>query len=112
MTGLTPRDLLGRRVHMPWAPIPSGSMVDLPDGPTFVTDTAGPSPDAPAIVLLHAVGCTGLLTWYPSIAPLSQRYRVLTLDQRWHGRGIQSEAFDLHDCADDVAALLDVLEID
>ena len=87
-------------------------MVELPDGPTYVTDTPGPGPDAPTVVLLHAVGCTGLLTWYPTIEPLSERYRVLTLDQRWHGRGIQSPTFDLHDCADDVAALLDVLGID
>jgi pimeloyl-ACP methyl ester carboxylesterase len=112
MTGLKARDLLGGRVHMPWAPIPTGTMVDLPDGATYVTDTRGPRPDAPAIVLLHAVGCTGLLTWYPTIRPLAQRYRVITLDQRWHGRGIQSETFDLHDCADDVAALMDVLGID
>lgn len=97
---------------MPWAVVPGGSMVELPDGPTFVTDTPGPRPDAPTIVLLHAVGCTGLLTWYPAIASLAERYRVVTLDQRWHGRGIQSPTFDLHDCADDVAALLDVLGID
>jgi len=112
MTGLKARDLLGRRVHMPWAIVPGGSLVELPDGPTFVTDTPGPRPDAPTIVLLHAVGCTGLLTWYPAIASLAERYRVVTLDQRWHGRGIQSPTFDLHDCADDVAALLDVLGID
>ncbi len=34
------------------------------------------------------------------------------MDQRWHGRGIQSEEFSLHDCADDAAALLDVLEVE
>jgi pimeloyl-ACP methyl ester carboxylesterase len=62
--------------------------------------------------LLHALGTTGLLTWYPSIRPLARRFRVVTLDQRWHGRGIQSEEFSLYDCADDVAALLDVLGID
>ena len=97
---------------MPWAMLPEGSLVDLPDGQTFVTDTPGPRPDSPALVLLHAVGCTGLLTWYPAIGPLSERYRVVTLDQRWHGRGIQSATFDLHDCADDVAALMDVLGIE
>jgi pimeloyl-ACP methyl ester carboxylesterase len=112
MIGLNARDLLGRRVHMPWAIVPSGSMVELPDGSTFVTDTPGPGPDAPAIVLLHAVGCTGLLTWYPAIEALARRYRVVTLDQRWHGRGIQSPTFDLHDCADDVAALMDALSIE
>ena len=89
-------------------------MVELPGrgGSTYVTDTPGPTPRSPTIVLLHALGCTGLLTWFPAIEPLSRRYRVVTLDQRWHGQGIRSEEFSLHDCADDVAALIDVLELD
>lgn len=112
MTVPSPRDVLRRQVYMPWARIPTGRMVDLPGrGSTYVTDTPGPGPDAPTIVLLHAVGCTGLLTWYPAIQPLSRRFRVVTLDQRWHGRGIQSARFSLHDCADDVAALIDALEL-
>jgi pimeloyl-ACP methyl ester carboxylesterase len=86
--------------------------VELPGrGTTYVTDTPGPSPDAPTIVLLHALACTGLLTWFPAIEPLSRRYRVVTLDQRWHGQGIQSEEFSLSDCADDVAALIDALDL-
>ena len=108
-----PRQLLGPPVHAPTTPVPVGRLVDLPGrGSTFVTDTPGPSDQSPTVVLLHAVGCTGLLTWYPSIPALAQRYRVLTLDQRWHGRGIRSEEFSLRDCADDVAALLDVLDVD
>ena len=88
-------------------------MLELPGrGSTYVTDTPGPRPDSPTILLLHAVGCTGLLTWYPSIRPLAERFRVVTLDQRWHGRGIKSDEFSLYDCADDAAALLDVLGID
>ncbi|NYG57599.1 pimeloyl-ACP methyl ester carboxylesterase [Nocardioides daedukensis] len=98
---------------MPWAEIPSGRMVELPGrGSTYVTDTAGPDPDSPAVVLLHAVGTTGLLTWFPTIPVLSTRFRVITLDQRWHGRGIRSAKFSLSDSADDVAALLDVLGIE
>jgi 3-oxoadipate enol-lactonase len=110
---LSPRQLVRRSFYLPWAPIPDGRAVELPGrGSTYVTDTAGPRPDSPAILLLHALGCTGLLTWYPSIRPLSERYRVVTLDQRWHGRGIKSDEFSLADCADDAAALLDVLGID
>lgn len=106
----TPHDAVRALVHMPWAPIPEGRLVELPGrGSTWVTDTPGPSPDSPTLLLLHAVGTTGLLTWYPAIPELFTRYRVVTLDQRWHGRGIQSERFSLHDCADDAAALLDVL---
>ena len=113
MTLLSPRDLVRRRVYLPWARIPEGRMVELPGrGSTYVTDTPGPTPDAPAILLLHAVGCTGLLTWYPSIPPLSERFRVVTMDQRWHGRGISSDEFSLRDCADDAAALIDVLGLE
>lgn len=105
--------LIRRRVYLPFARIPDGRMVELPGqgGATYVTDTPGPSPDSPTIILLHALGCTGLLTWFPAIEPLSQRFRVVTLDQRWHGQGIQAETFSLYDCADDVAALIEALDL-
>lgn len=110
---VTPRSFLKNRVYVPHVQLPEGRMVELPGrGSTYVTDTPGSSPQSPTVVLLHAVGCTGLLTWFPSIEPLARRYRVVTLDLRWHGRGIQSEEFSVHDCADDVAALVDVLELD
>lgn len=86
-------------------------MVELPGrGATYVTDS-GPT-DAPAVFLLHSVLTTGLLCWYPSVPALNERYRVITMDQRWHGRGIRSPEFHLADCADDVVALADVLGID
>ena len=96
----------------PGADLPAGRMVDLPGrGRTFVVDVPGP-PGAPTLVLLHALGCTGYLSWFPSILVLAQDYRVVVLDQRWHGRGIRSARFRLNDCADDVAALADVLGLD
>ena len=113
MSFLSPRQLVRRSFYLPWAPIPDGRMLELPGrGSTYVTDTPGPRADSPTILLLHALGCTGLLTWYPSVRPLTERFRVVTLDQRWHGRGIKSDEFSLYDCADDAAALLDVLGID
>ncbi len=104
---------LRRVLHAPTVEsVPEGRMVELPGrGSTFVVDVPGP-PGAPTLVLLHALGCTGYLSWYPTIAQLSERHRVVVLDQRWHGRGIRSERFTLEDCADDVVALLDVLGID
>lgn len=106
------RSLVRRAVPLPSIPVPPGRMVDLPDrGSTYVTDTPGP-PGAPTLLLLHAVGCTGLLTWFPAIPELAKRYRVVTLDQRWHGQGIRSEEFSLHDCADDVAALIETLALE
>ncbi len=110
---LAPLDLARRAVRLPDAPVQPGQLVELPGrGTTWVTDTPGPDANAPVVVLLHALATTGLLTWYPTIPTLAERYRVITLDQRCHGRGIHSEQFRLSDCADDVAALLDVLRID
>lgn len=107
-------DIARNRVYIPWTTIPVGRMVELPGrgGSTYVTDTPGPDPKSPTIVLLHALGTTGLLCWFPCIHPLAKRFRVVTLDLRWHGRGIKSDEFSLIDCADDVVALLDVLGID
>jgi pimeloyl-ACP methyl ester carboxylesterase len=110
--------MAGRAVRMPPIPdLPEGHMIELPArGRTYVVDT-GPVPsarggDAPTLVLLHALACTGLLTWYPCLDALRARYRVVVFDQRWHGQGIRSGPFVLDDCADDVAAVADALGID
>lgn len=93
--------------------VPEGRILDLPDrGRTFVVDVPGPSPDAPTIVLLHALGCTAYLSWAATLGELAQHYRVVTFDQRWHGRGIRSPRFTFVDCADDVVAMLDELGIE
>ncbi len=92
--------------------IPEGRWLNLPRrGRTWLTELPGP-PGAPAIVLLHAVGCTGMLTWFPAVHELAKHYRVVVFDQRWHGRGIVSENFSLHDCADDVAAVITELGLE
>jgi 3-oxoadipate enol-lactonase len=109
----------GRIVTLPAVEdVPEGRMLDLPasdgysGGRTFVVDVPGPTPDAPTAVLLHGLGCTAYLCWFGSIAELSQTHRVVTFDQRWHGRGIHSDRFRFVDCADDAAAVLDALGID
>jgi pimeloyl-ACP methyl ester carboxylesterase len=105
---------LRRMIRVPQVTsVPEGRYVDLPErGRTYVTDIPGPTPDAPVVVLLHALVTTATLSWYPVMADLAQHYRVVAFDQRWHGRGIRSKRFRLTDCADDVAAVLDALEID
>jgi 3-oxoadipate enol-lactonase len=104
--------LTNHLVALPQADIPSGDYVDLPGrGTTYVVDLPGPSPDCATVLLLHPLGCTGLLGWFPSLAALNTRYRVVVMDQRWHGRGICSDHFRLADCADDAAALVDVLDL-
>ena len=48
-----------------------------------------------------------------SFGPLSERFRVIAMDHRGHGQGIRSRRrFTLEDCADDAAALLEVLGVD
>ncbi|MFI6871696.1 alpha/beta fold hydrolase [Nocardia sp. NPDC050406] len=92
--------------------VPAGSMVELPGrGSTYVVDLPGPTPDAPTVFLLHGAATTAMLNWFPSLKELNERYRVVLFDQRWHGHGIRSGNFDLDDCADDVIALADVLEV-
>ncbi|QXC62934.1 alpha/beta hydrolase [Aquihabitans sp. G128] len=94
-------------------PIPLGRRVELPGrGTTFVREVAGP-PGAPVVLLLHGLIASGGLNWFQAFAPLSKDFRVLAIDHRGHGRGLRSwKRFRLADCADDAAALLDVLGID
>lgn len=74
-----------------------------------MTDS-GPS-DGPTYVLLHSLACTGLMTWYPALDMMREFGRVVVFDQRCHGQGISPPRMLLEDCADDVAALADALDI-
>jgi pimeloyl-ACP methyl ester carboxylesterase len=107
----------GLRRVLPTAPdvdrVPEGQILQLPGrGETFVVDVPGPTPQSPTIVLLHALGCTAYLSWMATFGALSSRYRVVTFDQRWHGRGIRSSRFRFDDCADDVVAVMDALGVE
>ena len=75
-------------------------------------ESAGP-PGAPTLLLLHGLGATGLLNWRPAIEPLARHYRVVVMDHRGHGSGMQiRQPFRLADCADDAAAVADSLALD
>jgi pimeloyl-ACP methyl ester carboxylesterase len=107
----------GVRQFLPGLPsletVPDGRMIELPGrGRTFVVDVAGPSQSAPTVVLLHSLGCTAYLSWAATLGELSRHYRVITFDQRWHGRGIRSERFAFSDCAEDVVAVMNYLDVD
>lgn len=104
----------GRLVSVPPAlDVPEGRLVDLPGrGRTLVVDTGPVDDDRPPLILLHALACTGVLTWYPALAALRSRYRLVAFDQRWHGQGIRSPRFLLEDCADDVAAVAEALGLE
>ena len=91
---------------------PAARAIDLPGrGTTHVLDLPGPTPDAPVVLLMHAIAATGPLTWFTVVGDLQKKYRVITFDQRWHGRGIRSTDFRLDDCADDAVAVLDALGV-
>lgn len=99
---------------LPVSPLlPPGRYVDLPGrGRTFIREVEGP-PGAPTLVLLHGWTATADLNWHPFFSSLGEHYRVIAPDHRGHGRGIrQAGRFTLEDCADDVAALCDVLDIE
>jgi pimeloyl-ACP methyl ester carboxylesterase len=58
-------------------------------------------------LLLHGWTASADLQWATSYPALTERYTVIAIDHRGHGRGIRSEEpFSLEDCADDAAAVL------
>jgi 3-oxoadipate enol-lactonase len=66
-------------------------------------------------VLLHGLTATSALNWGPAFGQMGQRFHVLALDHRGHGRGIRPSplrGFRLEDCADDVIALADELGLE
>ncbi len=93
--------------------LPPARLVELPGrGTTYVHEMPGP-PDAPTVVLLHGWTATAPLNWFAAFEPLGGHFRVVALDHRGHGRGIRSrKPFRLEDCADDTAALAEVLGLD
>lgn len=93
--------------------LPMGRRVELPGrGTTFVREVPGP-PGAPTVVLLHGLVASGGLNWFQCFGPLGEHFRVLAVDHRGHGRGLRTRRrFRLADCADDVAALMDLLGVD
>ncbi len=71
------------------------------------TDWGG---DGPPLVMLH--GLTGhARTWDHTAAALSERYRVLALDQRGHGDSDWAPQYGLAPMAQDVLGFLDALEL-
>jgi 3-oxoadipate enol-lactonase len=92
--------------------LPPGRRLELPGrGSTFVREIAGPG-GTPTIVLLHGWTVTSDLNWFTCYETLGRSFRVVALDQRGHGHGIKSkEPFSLEACADDVAALVDELQL-
>ncbi len=106
--------------HPPSSPVPPtllpGRIVLLPErGEVFVRDSGprgDPADKAPTVLLLHGWTVGADLNFFAVYEQLARSYRVIALDHRGHGRGMRStELFSLEDCADDAAALLEVLDV-
>ncbi len=101
--------------HAGWGPpelLPGGPL-ELPGrGTTFVRHH--PAPDgAPTVLLLHGIGVTADANWFTAYPALAERFGVVAIDHRGHGRGIRSpRRVRLADCADDAVAALDVLGVE
>jgi 3-oxoadipate enol-lactonase len=98
-------------VKTPW--LPPGRSLELPGrGTTFVRHHPAPA-GAPTVLLLHGLGITADVQWFTAYPALAERYGVVALDHRGHGRGLRSrEPFTLEDNADDAAAVLTELGVD
>lgn len=79
-------------------------------GRTRVVEYKGPE-GAATLMLLHGLAATGQLNWATAFADLAERYHVIAVDHRGHGRGIPTRRFRLKDCADDAVAVADALGV-
>jgi pimeloyl-ACP methyl ester carboxylesterase len=79
----------------------------------FVREAPAPKQDAPAITLLHGWTLSADLNWFSGVYDVAaRRGRLVAPDIRGHGRGLRSERpFTLEAAADDVAGMLDQLDI-
>jgi 3-oxoadipate enol-lactonase len=93
--------------------VPTVGHVEIPGkGELLAWQCPGPR-RAPTLILLHGVAMTAELAWSQVIAELGKHFRVVAPDLRGHGDGLPSrQPYDLAECADDIAALADVLSID
>ncbi|HEX6488978.1 MAG TPA: alpha/beta hydrolase [Candidatus Dormibacteraeota bacterium] len=83
--------------------------VDLRGQSIHFEDTGG---DGLPVVLSHGFLMDAEM-FEPQVAALRDRYRMITWDQRGHGRtSFDGKAFTYWDCAEDLAALLDHLGIE
>ncbi len=81
------------------------------NGSKLFYDLTGPA-DAPVVVFCNAIGTT-LEVWDAQARFFADRYRVLRYDTRGHGRSpVVDEPATIENLADDLAGLLDALEIE
>lgn len=91
--------------------LPESRHVDLPGrGEAFVRIAQGPA-GAPTVLLVHGLMATADLNWSMAMPALATSFRVVAPDLRGHGRGLRTRRFTGDECADDLAALVETLEL-
>ncbi len=98
-------------VAEPW--LPDGTALELPGrGTTFVRTIPAPA-GARTLLLLHGWTATADLNFFNVYRRLGERYGLVAIDHRGHGRGIRSrKTFRLEDCADDAVSACAALGIE
>ena len=99
-------------VSTPPPDLPPARILWVPErGEIFVREQEGPEDTLP-VLLLHGWTASADTTWFSVYKALQGRHPVIAIDQRGHGRGIRAEMpFSLEACADDAAALMDLLDV-
>lgn len=93
--------------------LPPGALVAVSGRPPiWVYDTAGAA-NAPVVMLLHGLGASAALNWFPAFGPVAEHFRVIAPDHRGHGRTpAGEERFSLTGCAEDAFAVADALGVE
>jgi pimeloyl-ACP methyl ester carboxylesterase len=72
----------------------------------------GPT-DGPVIVLIHGLAGSSMAEWYKVAPLLAARFRVVMIDHRSHGLSVhERERFEIEDEADDIAAVVQALDLE
>lgn len=101
------------RVSQQDRPLPPGLIIPVPGrGEMFVRDTHPQGGgERGTLLLLHGWLAASDTNWWSLYEPLrTAGWRVLAVDARGHGRGLRAHGtFRFDDCAEDCAALLEIL---
>lgn len=80
--------------------------------PVAVNHMADGPPDAPVVILAHAIG-TSLAMWEPQAEVLSGVFRVVRYDQRGHGGSpVPAGPYEIADLGRDLLKLMDGLRVE
>lgn len=78
----------------------------------FMVRDMGPGDDAVPIVLVHGLAGASLTEWYQVAPKLAIDRRVIMIDHRGHGLSAMGDTrFEVEDDADDIAGVLDELDV-